>query len=1171
MSDRHRRRLWRNLILGTLLLFVGRPLLVQAQTPSTGALTGRVKDPQAAVIVGARVVLTKEGTGEHRETNTDGEGVYRFTLLDPVTYTVEISQENFLTLKQTGVKVFVTETVTLDGTLQVGGASEIVTVPAVGDIIQKEDVALGRVVDRRQVEELPLVTRNFTQILGLSPGIVVNLPDSATVGRGTATVSANGQGLKSNAYQLDGVDVTSFTSGNSADIGPLVGVPVPSTEGIQEFKVQVSQYDASVGVRSGANVNVVTKSGTNEWRGTLFELFRNDKLNANNFFFNATGTPRPVLKQNQFGGNVGGPIIKDRTFVFGLYQGTRQVNGADLVFSTTFLSLPTQLIGLNRSNRSQLVNDLSQRFGIPAVQLNPIALNLIQAKFPSGQFVIPAPLNSNTGLNYAASVPSDFREDQFIINVDHKLSEKQQLQGRWFYSTAPRTLSFGAGATVPGFEGVGHFVNANLALTEIWEINSNTINEAKFGYSRQGADGTSADNITAADIGIRRFNTAEIKSIPAISIFGNNLKLGAQQIFDQLVVSNGFIYKDTLSVIHGAHSFRFGSEARRLQTNFTAELLQRGQINFNTFEDFLRGDYSIAVAGNGKSNRKFRNWDHSHFFSDTWKVSSRLTLTMGVRYDFFGQVSSANGSITNFDISRYRPPAPGSGFAGTTSTGFVLASNIPASDLERIKAQSPPGFIVGGNKIALNTNDPNNVSPRVGLAYNLSDKHNLVLRTGYGIFYDRVPQANNFFGIFQQPYYQIIPSGLVFDGRTDFSDPFSPLLNSLASSADNFPTGAALFDGVTTGIYLPVQSIEPDFVNPYVQSYSLNIQWGLTPNLLLEAGYAGSQTRKLLFPLELNAARLLKPGETIVHNLPFAPTPANAPGLFIGGNPLPGISIAGNSVVVNANTLENVNLRRPINGIQNLEINSPAATANYNSLQVSLTQRFSHGLQFLASYTFSRAIDNAAMGSTINSDNQITPFTAGDQTNRRDLRALADADRPHRFVFSYVWQLPRFSHGSNMLRKVLNGWSMSGIVTAQSGLPITIIDPSANALQGLAFASFAPVPLGRASLTGQPVRGSSGLQYLNPAAFRFSNGLPGNSPRNFIRGPGQKNVDSSLLRRFVLGEQRTLDFGVEAFNVFNFVNFANPVSNLSAGAAFGQLTRVSTAPRVIQFVLKLKF
>ena len=177
MSDRHRRRLWRNLILGTLLLFVGRPLLVQAQTPSTGALTGRVKDPQAAVIVGARVVLTKEGTGEHRETNTDGEGVYRFTLLDPVTYTVEISQENFLTLKQTGVKVFVTETVTLDGTLQVGGASEIVTVPAVGDIIQKEDVALGRVVDRRQVEELPLVTRNFTQILGLSPGIVVNLPD----------------------------------------------------------------------------------------------------------------------------------------------------------------------------------------------------------------------------------------------------------------------------------------------------------------------------------------------------------------------------------------------------------------------------------------------------------------------------------------------------------------------------------------------------------------------------------------------------------------------------------------------------------------------------------------------------------------------------------------------------------------------------------------------------------------------------------------------------------------------------------------------------------------------------------------------------------------------------------------------------------------------------------
>jgi hypothetical protein len=1162
---------WCRALAGLALLPLILSIPARAQTPSTGALVGLVKDQQGAGIPGARVVLTKETTGESRETVTDAVGNYKFTLLDPVTYTLVASAENFQTLRQTGVKVVVTETVTLDATLQAGGASETITVSAVGSIVQTEDVALGRVVTQRQAQELPLVTRNFTQILALSPGVVVNLPDSAAVGRGTATVSANGQGLKSNAYQLDGLDVTSFTSGNSEDIGPLVGVPIPSPEGIQEFKVQVSQYDASVGVRSGANVNVVTKSGGKEWHGSLFEFFRNDKLNANNFFFNATGTPRPVLRQNQFGGSLGGPVLKDRMFVFGLYQGTRQFNGADLVASTTFLSLPTELRGLNRASREALVAQLSARFGIAPEQLHPVALNLLQAQVPGGQFAIPEPLNSNVGINYTASVPSRFREDQFIINTDNRLSRKHALEGRWFFATAPRTLSFGAGATVPGFEGVGHFVNANLALTEIWEVSPDAVNEAKFGYSRQGADGESADHLTAADVGIRRFNTAEIRSLPAIAILGNNLKLGAQQIFDQLVVSNGFIYKDTLSLTRGAHALRLGGEARRLQTNFTAELLQRGQINFLTFEDFLRGNYSIAVAGNGKSNRKFRNWDQAYFVNDTWRLTPHLTLTLGLRYDLFGQVSSANGSITNFDRRRYQPPAPGSGFAGATSTGFVLASNIPASDLERITAQSPPGFVVGDNKIALDTNDPNNFGPRAGFAYQLSEARSLVVRGGYGLYYDRVPQANNFFGIFQQPYYQIIPSGLVFDGRTDFSDPFSPLLNNFASTADDFPTGAALFDGVTTGVYLPVQSIEPDFVNPYVHAYSLNLQWGLTPNLLFEVGYAGSRTRKLLFPLELNAARLLGPGETIVHQLPFAPTPANAPGLFLGGSPLPGITLDGTRVVVHTNTLENVNLRRPINGIQNLEVNSPAASANYNALQASLTKRLSGGSQFLASYTYSRSIDDAAMGSTINSDNQITPFTAGDQTDRDDLRAVSDFDRTHRFVFSYLWELPRpFARGSRWA-PLFNGWILAGIATAQSGLPVTVIDPSANALQGLAFASFAPVPLGRASLTGQPLRGSGRLQYLNPAAFRASGGLPGDSPRNLLRGPGQKNVDASLSRRFRFGEYRALDLRAEAFNVFNFVNFANPVSNLSAGPAFGQITRVATAPRMIQFAAKFAF
>src|SRR2546425_690428 len=409
-------------------------LSVLAQTQTTGRIAGTVKDQTGAVIVGAEVTVVSRTTGDERKVTTDAEGNYTVPLLPPGTYRTRVAANGFDTKVFATVQVFITETTPVNADLTVAGAIIDPVVVRIAPLIQRDGPQLGRVVDARAVSELPLATRNFTQILGLSPGAAVDLPDNTAVGRNSQNVSVNGARATQNNFQINGVFALNVNTNATA----LLAVPAPET--IQEFKVQTSLYDATFGRSGGGNIQIVTKSGSNDFHGAIYEYFRNDGLNANNPFLNAAGVRRPVLQRNVFGGLLGGPLQRDKAFFFISYQGTRERNGA----SPNSLSSSVLIDPSLTDDRSE--QTLRRTFNLPSI--NPIALALLNVKLPSGQFLIPTPQANG---RYSGSAISIYREDQFNANVDHRIGKEDWLAAKVFFLNAPATLALFTGVHVPGF------------------------------------------------------------------------------------------------------------------------------------------------------------------------------------------------------------------------------------------------------------------------------------------------------------------------------------------------------------------------------------------------------------------------------------------------------------------------------------------------------------------------------------------------------------------------------------------------------------------------------------------------------------------------------------------------------------------------------------------------
>jgi hypothetical protein len=1122
-------------LTGICLLLVVSGLYAQ----STGAIAGLVRDQSGGVLPGVTVTVTNASTQESRQIITDEAGRYSAPLLPPGTYSIRFEQPGFKTVRREGVALGVTERIAVDATLELGAVATEVTINADAALVQTETVTLGHVVDELEIRQLPLATRNFTQILGLSSGTSVQLSDTAALGRGTVNIATSGARMVSNNFMINGINANNVHT-NSAQENALSsnGVAIPASDTIQEFKVQTSLFDAEYGRNSGANVNVVTKSGGPQYHGNVYEFFRNEALNANNFFFNKTGQPRPILRQNQYGGTFGGPIVANKTYFFAGYQGTRQTNGASLSASSSVLTLPN--IPADRSAASlggAFAGLTGTRGGLAVASdgstINPVALALLNAKFPNGSYVIPSPQIQAPGVNYAVSIPATYQEDQYTINLDHNFSSRNSLAWKSFLADVPQTRPFST-ATLPGFGYKQQLSNRNLSLSDRHTFGPRLFNEVRLGYTRHRGVDMLNEVVKTSDIGMRRTTSSVYPAIPLITVTGNFI-IGTGTNDDQAGTTNTYVLGDTLSLIRGGHAMRMGFEVTRYQINLYNNFATRGSLGFATFGDFLIGrpggsidqggngtafsNVNTMQVGTGQTYHAYRIPDQSAFFQDDWKFNPHLAMNLGLRYDIFGFATDKLGRLGNYDRRLYQEPAVN----GSTQAGFVIAQNTvaAATGIPRVASN-----MVDGTRHT-------NFAPRVGLAFKPMDGKSLVLRTGYGIFYERMANQISLQLLSAPPFFYLPNLTSSSGPQMSLQDPFGNL--PLPSDFPIFPNiyGPAA-DG-TWSTSRPLQAIiniNPKLTVPYLQHYSFGIQQELFQNYLLEIGYVGSKGTHLPYSLNINQA-----------------LPASAL------NPIRGQS---------ANTSGNVNLRVPYLGFSPTglsEVNT-GTDSRYNSLQASITKRLTRGYQFNASYTWSKSLDNSSGGASSTLGN-----ISGDQDNLSQARGLSDFNRSHRIVGTVIYELPKIGPAA------LQSWQFSGIVTVQSGLPFTITDSTGAALYGVTSsrANWSPgATVSSVTLSGN-VRDRL-TRYFDTSGFAKAGNEFGNSGRNILIGPGQSNVDFSVIKKTKLPRTETgnIEFRTEFFNLLNHANFDLPNSNVNS-STFGQITKTTNNARLIQFALKLNF
>jgi len=1133
-------------VLCALLWLVGA---ASAQTTTTGQIAGVVRDPSGAVVSGATITLSSSA-GVQRETVSDGTGHFTFSLLPPSSYRLTAKRSGFAEAIAEEVDVRITETTNLEIHLEVAVQKAVVEVHAE----EAETPAHGSVIQQEQIRQLPLPTRNFQQLLALTPGTSGPVQNSSDLGRGEAPIYVNGNRATSNSVIINGADA------NSIGTGSLPSLAIPATDTLQEFIVQTSQYDASQGRVSGGVVAAVTKSGTNDFHGNVYEFFRNTVLNANNFFLNRAGIPRPPYQRNQFGGTLGGPIKKDRVWFFISYQGSREVNGTSLLNSVGTVFIPQNLTN-DRSDAG--VDAFAASYGLAPCTAPPTGLTfppcfdptakfLLQAKLPNGAYAIPSP--PHPAAVGAGQVPlpeatpvvgiSRFTENQYNTNIDYQLSSANRFSGKFFEADNPELQAlfnlFGLtnALPVPGFGGTADLNQRVLALDDVHVFSPRLVNDARFGLSIITTSSAPQEPYSAAQVGISNPLGSLFPGMPEISVT-NYLDIGANPFSDNNANEKTYTALDTVSWQEGKHSMKFGVEYKHHGLTEHFNLYTRGQIFFlglapppspfagNGFFDFLGGLYDLTgltIMGSGVNNRNISAHDWAGYFNDDWRATDRLTLTMGLRYDYFGPFSDAEGRLVGIDQDR---------ITTTAIPGFPVGDNVAITG----------GFVQAGNaknllpgipevRSSLVSPDYENFAPRFGFAWD-AFRNRVLVRGGYGIYFDRANSRllNN--QLLNFPYYTLAqtletpisdpfvqvpqPSAFPLEFNNPAIFPFGgpPALLPQAPSPLS-PTGVAVVSA--NGIYPNIHN----FRTPYTQQFSLGTQYNPANSWLIDLSYVGSLGRRLYRLSDLNQA--------------YAPVP------FEPGSYSPGLS----SLAVQG---------------FGVHLMSSSSVSSYNSMQLSATKRMSHGLQFLTAYTYSHWLDEYSGDPTGTSDVTVVP---GNQAILKNY-ASSDFDRRHRFVFSGIYDLPGYKGNSGFMRQVADGWELAGVITLQAGIPFTVLTNATAFVQ--ARADYVP--------GCNPAKGG-GVQsrlndYFNVNCFTPASAVGdfGTSGRNILRGPDQKNADISIVKFFPIGERR-IEFRSEFFNAFNNVSFANPV-NILASENVGQIVSTSTGPRVIQFALKFNF
>jgi hypothetical protein len=1199
-------------LAATALSLFAAPLLL-AQTAATGALTGTVTDATGAVVPNVSVTLTSLDTAQVRNTTTGGDGTYRFNLLPPANYKVAFAASGFKQVEVPSVTVAVTETPVFNQSLEVGTQTEQVTVEANTEAIQTASSALGTVVESKAATSLPLTTRNYTNLLGLSAGVNASVANATSLGRGNMEFAVNGASTAQNTFLMDGVSIVNAgSSGVATENNQYATFGVPNPDTLAEFKIQTSLYDAGYGRNPGANVNVITKSGTNEFHGTAFEFFRNTDLNANDFFRNRTcgitpsvcaeaGGNKLVFNQNQFGGVLGGPVKKDKFFFFTSYQQTWQKNGiASQGYSST--TLPPLPQGNRNTPAWQAALGAmycpTQPAGTKALpaatvgtvacdgsNINPIAIKYLTATLSNGSYVMPG---STTGANQpiSYSVPAYDREYQGMLNLDYLLDSKNTLSAKYYRSVEPQSYAFGA--AVPGTPGDNDFGyhTGVLKLTTI--ISSSMVNEARVSFQRTLGDpyyhpptSLYASNIYGVQGGCNLLGCAEPYS-PDVSLSSAGFYSSSQAGSNETAVNFQYQIADQVSWTHGKHSVRFGFEVERAKWNYIFKGLETGIMSFNTVADFLLGqsgniantsNYSVRGGPDGIIHAYLMR-NANAFVQDDIKVNQRLTVNVGVRWEYDGQLADKYGNMTNsfpFLIAQApapvttQLPTPGiySVPAGASYVGWVVPANFSVSTW----GTPPSGVQTLSHDISTQNGTPlTNFAPRLGFAYQPTGNNKLVVRGGAGFFYDRVPGGNLIHGASQNPPFAdtLDQSGVANSFSTEAVPFQSTPLGTFPARWVNFTPGLSAYDQSSS---LTITGIYPQFVTPLVYSWNLNVQYQLAPTWVLEVGYVGSRGEHQNFCVtcQVNEALLATPS-----------TPINGQ---------------------TTSTTSNVLLRVPLLGLGATGGQFAQTNGDYksNSLQVTLRKQLSHGLTMQAAYTWVRAF--AAQDSS------------GDPNNQAQQYGLNPGYRPQRVTINYSYNIPGadLKALNGAAGKILGGWTLSGVTTIQDGDPLTCTDNRGGAIFGqnsggalsrcqmAAGETYANIDssggiearLGGASggcgyfacttpAAGGTAATASGFTAFTPIPnVAGTNGTGwGNSGLGTFMGPGQFNFDLTLGKTTRVGgihENATLQFRAEFFNLFNHPQFSNPAVAFNSASSFGQITSASVNPRLVQLALKYVF
>ena len=1182
------------------------------QGGATGAITGTVQDPSGALIASAEVRVINQDTNVlERTVQTGADGSFTVPLLPVGTYTISVQAPGFAQGKFASIVVRVTETTRMTAKLATKAVQEKVEVQAEVQAVDTTDPTTGQAIESNTIRALPLATQNFQQLLTLSTGAQSELNAAAQLGRGDVRIEVNGQREDNNNYSIEGISATDY------NVAELTTTPLPNPDVVQEFKVQTSLYDATQGRNGGGNINAILKSGTEKFHGDVYEFFRNTALDSNEYFLKQSGSPRPVIQQNIFGGSLGGPVAPGGKlgFFFVNYQGTRQRSGESpgTLISTFVPYIPAADRGTDATSISNLSNDL----GVP---VDPVAASLLA--FKSDQFGaagngylwplpnnVPAGTQVGTLVPFTVSKPGRFTDDQFTANWDRDFHEsRDRLSTRFFFTNFETFVPFGAGGLQASLGAPANKSDLNFpydipvhdrffSVAETHSFSSRLVNDFRFGYVRINNSGINVNPVTATDAGIDRPTSNLTSSIYKFTFATSGFQFGPTPPANQFQTQNNFNFVENLSWVRGAHTLTMGGQFVRVnldklfpqvfngQLFFTATSPSPG-VNLTDFQNFVEGTPEFSFGGGGVYNHKYKQNNSAIFIQDDWKVRQDFTLNAGLRTEFLGAWTDGACHIANIE----------SDLTNSGTYPFIYPKCVNKLGVDGLS----------GN--AAGSTFRNSVStgwgPRVGFAWDVLGHHSTTLRGGYGIYYVRedigaVDQLS-----FQSPFIPIVFFGQTpgftmsdfFTGTPDLnpnavptagqlSPAWVPCLARLVSFTPNSPSGqdgsyaCTSGPGVNTTQNLFVLEVPRHFVVPNTQQWNLTVQRELGKQWVAEIGYVGTRG------LHLRETRDAIQSVNATPDHPFTVTDVN-----------------GNSYQITDNTFSNAIARTPtpgLNGYSGYQLFANDAYSTYHALQATVSRRWSQGY-FQAAYTFSKNIDATSTGNT------AFNTAYNDQSNIHASQGISDFNRPHRLSVSYFYQLPFYAHSRGLRHALLGGWGLSGVSVFQSGIPFSIFDSSA----GTAFLGQGSTPLLGASLaSGASI--SSGLTsgdihkrlngYLNGDAFAPAAQLYpdlcaagdanhcgtgfGDLGRNIYKGPYEQNWDASLIKTFKIGERQEVRFTADFFNVWNHANFTYPsITDIevhegwkAAGGAvngpdpFGTILNTVGNPRLIQFSLRWAF